>query len=1426
VTVGTTFSSGGFRFYDANHTVSYNYVQNIIGGHFQGPLQLDAGEVEGTSTNLDAHWRIVNALVERNVIIQCPEGIRIGDNFALAPTGCTIRDNVVAQTVTGTAVTQVLAPVNSTLTNNTYSSTPAGAGLTLDSATIWRKSGYGPRLTYLQAADVGILGDAADADGTGALISGAPAAQTITPVGIGTRQAIGFPIILGADTAPPPGSVPTLLGSSNTYLGAATLGYTIPGSQPPPSPSGSQTVAGAGNIASRETLGVPLLTIADGPLTVAGIGITSGETFGRPNVSVNPAPLPAPGGVLVPALFAVAQDGTTLTPLPNWSKITISPVRNSPGSVSIEYPADAPGFDTLNDAVSAYPLKIMEFRLWLGGNATGALGGWLVQKSGDDLTPGSMWTFTGFFHEWLLAKALVAPQPKTTANDSGELKFAAATAGLIFATLMDQAQSRGALPLVTRDFTSATDSNGRPWVNSISSLNLSPGTTTVQQVADKLVELGMVEYELTSARVWRAYNPGTRGTDRTVGGTPLTFAQASNVSQHSMRESALAAGTAVLAVGSEGFYEWAESATAKAQLGWRAEVGVSAGQISSDAGVLAAAITELEIAENGTSEVTGAIETIPGSPLPLIDYRVGDWAYIVVGGERQRLRIAQIGLTFQPGRPPAGTVTFNDLIADTLTTLTRRFNAITTGDAVVGTSIASPGGQGDDFNPPAAPIGVVISSTIAYRVPAEDTVLALVSVGWAAVTNNAYPNNDTAGKAQAADYIASRMRSGETLAADWTWNQQPLVVQLYANQLQAEWKAAGSTPTAVTWLAAYSAAHLGGGTITDDIDHYVVQYSYIGGTVVGSFQPTPDWVAPRDPNDPSGTGVDFSWHEPEESPTNGLAITFGDVTADRAIGVRVAAVDRSGNHGPWSAVVGVVTAADDTPPPTPSKPITKAWFRTMDITWDGFGSSGEDMRAAAPDLNGIEVHVDTGIDFIPDRPIGADGKVDLSLSGTFKSMLFAAGTWNVTDLTIGVTYFARFVAVDNAGNASPPSATSDGVLPQQLVNIDIGPNAIAREQIIDGEIVNGKIANLAVNDANIAAVNVGKLTAGTMTATVVLGGRFITPSSNNNHIEIDSAGIRLYQGNSVVGRWQVFDASMMVTGQFNTAITGSRIVMNPGGANPDTIRFYPTFSDVYSSIDSVSYGNGLIAGIRIVGSANTTSGHRGMLVIRDQYSSIVNALPDLSDWGSEMYVEEHFTRNRSAAVDLVIDERLTAVGGPPRVAMIYYDVSGSPINATGLYYKKTDFNGGEPQFYANGQDCALVFAPDGLKIRNNPNGDWRDIWYATAHVMSGRDTKRDISDFDGDSVATLRSINAKRFRRKTDPNDAPERIGFIAEDMPRPIRTTSISPATDPDNPPLVAEAIDYSAVTTVLWAATQQIEERVTALEARAHGPNTPSGP
>jgi hypothetical protein len=52
-----------------------------------------------------------------------------------------------------------------------------------------------------------------------------------------------------------------------------------------------------------------------------------------------------------------------------------------------------------------------------------------------------------------------------------------------------------------------------------------------------------------------------------------------------------------------------------------------------------------------------------------------------------------------------------------LTALYRRLNAISTGDAVVGTSNPTPTGAGEDTIPPAAPQGLTVASSFAYQVP-------------------------------------------------------------------------------------------------------------------------------------------------------------------------------------------------------------------------------------------------------------------------------------------------------------------------------------------------------------------------------------------------------------------------------------------------------------------------------------------------------------------------------------------------------------------------------------------------------------------------------------------------------------------------------------------------------------------------------------
>jgi hypothetical protein len=166
--------------------------------------------------------------------------------------------------------------------------------------------------------------------------------------------------------------------------------------------------------------------------------------------------------------------------------------------------------------------------------------------------------------------------------------------------------------------------------------------------------------------------------------------------------------------------------------------------------------------------------------------------------------------------------------------------------------------------------------------------------------------------------------------------------------------------------------------------------------------------------------------------------------------------------------------------------------------------------------------------------------------------------------------------------------------------------------------------------------------------------------------------------------------------------------------------------------------------------------------------------------------------------------------------MIHYDSSGFPINATGLYYKKTQFEGGEPQLYGNGKDIAILFAAGVLKIRNNPNGDWRGIQAASYAVMSGTAFKRNIRNLDEeDSLAVLRGAKPRRYRWHTDDDDQPDRLGLIAEELPHPVRTTIVSTPTDPDeHDEIVSEAYDITGALAVLWDAVRAIDGRVSDIE------------
>jgi hypothetical protein len=182
-TASAGLESGGIRFYDDGHTIAHNYIDGIIGETFQASLLVDTGDAEGSSPALNAHWRVINALIERNVIVNSQTPIVVGDNYSLNPSNVTIRNNITAGTtqagpivyVGSTALMSSPAPSG----NQHFASTGA-AGLVADGGGIFRLAGYGPRMTYLTTADVGPLADLSETDGTGTPLGGSTGGGTGT----------------------------------------------------------------------------------------------------------------------------------------------------------------------------------------------------------------------------------------------------------------------------------------------------------------------------------------------------------------------------------------------------------------------------------------------------------------------------------------------------------------------------------------------------------------------------------------------------------------------------------------------------------------------------------------------------------------------------------------------------------------------------------------------------------------------------------------------------------------------------------------------------------------------------------------------------------------------------------------------------------------------------------------------------------------------------------------------------------------------------------------------------------------------------------------------------------------------------------------------------------------------------------------------
>lgn len=587
---------------------------------------------------------------------------------------------------------------------------------------------------------------------------------------------------------------------------------------------------------------------------------------------------------------------------------TVSRVAGEIGTLTFRYPPNGEGFELL--APLAVRAGRLEVEVRYDGTSTTADRAIVLAGKGDRIQLGTVFEFSGLFLGVLFRDAVLG---YLEGAENGETQLSG-TPGLIVRTLMLRAQERDVLADITwSSFSNTHDSNGDPWERP-AAVKFSPGRDYASILAELESELELCEWELTADRELRLYNPGNRGTDRTVPGAQVVLEQGRDLADGPTAATAEGIGTTVVGVGADGLYSEATNPTALAFYGRRIEVYRDYGSVA-DQGTLDALVqAEAAILSDGTGEQAHKLVLGPDCPVPGRDFGTSDWVLRGLNGGTTAERVSQWVISRSSGEVTAA-VTLGTLIASREQRTRKLIDRLANGSGIVGTSTRSP--EVDDGKAPAAPGTVTVASLAYYD---GGTPLASLAAGWAAVTTNA---DGTALDDLSGYEVWFRYESGQGLPDTWqiggvtsatslTWS--PLVsgatVQVRARAVDKFGNVSAWSPVTVLDTATDADAPpvLSAPNARNYLGIMVLGWDGLGAlgeAMPGDFDLAEIHISTAGPGftpDRPGGGVDGSTtfvdvlRGPGEYPT-----TLGSAAADVQYWAKLVGVDKSGNASAASA---------------------------------------------------------------------------------------------------------------------------------------------------------------------------------------------------------------------------------------------------------------------------------------------------------------------------------------------------------------------------------------------------------------------------------------------------------------------------------------------------------------------------------------------
>jgi hypothetical protein len=410
-------------------------------------------------------------------------------------------------------------------------------------------------------------------------------------------------------------------------------------------------------------------------------------------------------------------------------------------------------------------------------------------------------------------------------------------------------------------------------------------------------------------------------------------------------------------------------------------------------------------------------------------------------------------------------------------------------------------------------------------------------------------------------------------------------------------------------------------------------------------------------------------------------------------------------------------------------------------------------------------------------------------AGTLKDRIdIGGGTTVVGELTPGTTYYVKFRSVDWAGNIGPVSLQSTGV-----------PDAVQ----------GGDIANGAVTDAKMTSVSATKITAGILSAVITLSGEFRTADTGQRAV-MNLAGFKLYNsaGNVVVN----LDATAG-QGTFNGilgAMNVSGYVRVDSGIGPFLLM------QNIGTVPALAFSTGRLIEKYPSYMYTTSDAFLRSLAARwNGPGTAYQAGPDVYEASNITLLTFPYDGDFANATTLP-----TAISGEIRLQL----PSGNFANrdrSPKLVFRSKYANVDHTNFHlypalmlmdASEYVHTVAMRVDGtgnsstaaeLTICNNNGFSFAPIRASAFNVGSGMSVKSGIEDVPFSAVDVIRNNPAKRWRY-TQEEERPENyvIGPMGDDLPVEVRSVS---QTDPHD-----VKVNLASMIGVLWRAVEELSERV----------------